>query len=325
MGMYPQITKVAKYVPDNSVSNHDLSQLLDTSDDWVFSRTGIKSRHISLKETTSDMGIEVAKKLMADKDVLSLDFIIVATMTSDYATPSTACLIQGAIGAKNAFAFDVSAACSGFISALSTAETFLSSGKYKTGIVIGAETMSNILDWTDRSTAVLFGDGAAGVLLETKASTPRFLDEYLESDGTRFMSLRANQLAPKTPFKEAMEDVVIGLEMEGKQIFDFGLRDVSKNITTLLTREANQEVSLDYVLAHQANVRILDAIAKKTKLPREKFLSNVASHGNTSAASIPLLLADSVENGTLVLNSGQTVLMVGFGGGLTLGSLLITL
>lgn len=325
MGMYPQITKVAKYVPDNSVSNHDLSQLLDTSDEWVFSRTGIKSRHISLKETTSDMGIEVAKKLMIDKDVLSLDFIIVATMTSDYATPSTACLIQGAIGAKHAFAFDVSAACSGFISALSTAEMFLSSGKYKTGIVIGAETMSNILDWTDRSTAVLFGDGAAGVLLETTSSTPRFLDSYLESDGTRYRSLRANQLAPKTPFKEACEDVVIGLEMEGKQIFDFGLRDVSHNITTLLTREANQEVALDYVLAHQANVRILDAIAKKTKLPREMFLSNVVNHGNTSAASIPLLLADSIENGILALNSGQTVLMVGFGGGLTLGSLLITL
>ncbi|AQP54737.1 3-oxoacyl-ACP synthase [Vagococcus penaei] len=322
---FPKITKVAKYVPELVIPNNQLSEIMDTTDDWITSRTGIHQRHIATSETTSQLASKVAKKLVATLDVKSIDFIIVATMTPDYTTPSTACLVQQEIGATNAFALDVSAACSGFVYALSTAEKFLLSGIYKKGLVIGAETMSNILNWQDRSTAVLFGDGAAGVLIETTASDPMFLAEKLQADGSRAMALTARKLPNNQPLDVLSSDEQSFLAMDGKKIFDFVLRDVSGQIVTLLANNSEIAQSLDYVLAHQANERILDALAKKTKIARDKFLSNVRYYGNTSAASIPLLLADKVEDGTLTLTGKQTVLLTGFGGGLTFGSLLIKL
>ncbi len=325
MQLYPQVTKVAKYLPDNIVTNDDLAEVMDTSDEWISSRTGIRERRISIKETTSDLATEVAKQLIQDLDVLSIDFILVATMTADYATPSTACLVQSNIGASNAFCLDINAACSGFVFAMSTAEKFLSSGHYKRGLVIGAETMSTMLNWEDRGTAVLFGDGAAGVLLENTAKEKRFIDELIQSDGNRSMALFGKENVDGNPFKAADHRVSTGMQMDGKKIFDFALRDVSKNMMTLLDRNEEFKDSLDYVLAHQANIRILEAISKKTKLPMASFLHNVSNYGNTSAASVPLLLAEKVEDGTLRLQSNQKIMLTGYGAGLTWGSILIKL
>lgn len=325
MQLYPQITRVAKYLPSNKVTNDDLSKIMETSDEWIASRTGIRERRISIEETTSDLATEVAKQLVKELDVLSLDFIIIATMTADYGTPSTACLVQNNIGAKNAFCLDINAACSGFIFALSTAEKFLSSGKYQRGLVIGAETMSTMLNWEDRSTAVLFGDGAAGVLLENTSTTQKFFEEKLQSDGTRGMALFAKENINQNPFKKPTDNKSEGMKMEGKQIFDFALRDVSKNMLETLSLNLDFKEGLDYCLAHQANIRILEAIAKKTKIPMSKMLHNVQYYGNTSAASVPLLLVDEVEKGTLTLGSHQKLMLTGYGAGLTWGSILLKL
>lgn len=325
MQLYPQITRVAKYLPSNKVTNDDLSKIMETSDEWIASRTGIRERRISIEETTSDLATGVAKQLVKELDVLSLDFIIIATMTADYGTPSTACLVQNNIGAKNAFCLDINAACSGFIFALSTAEKFLSSGKYQRGLVIGAETMSTMLNWEDRSTAVLFGDGAAGVLLENTSTTQKFFEEKLQSDGTRGMALFAKENINQNPFNKLTDNKSEGMKMEGKQIFDFALRDVSKNMLETLSLNLDFKEGLDYCLAHQANIRILEAIAKKTKIPMSKMLHNVQYYGNTSAASVPLLLVDEVEKGTLTLGSHQKLMLTGYGAGLTWGSILLKL
>ncbi|MGY3766081.1 beta-ketoacyl-ACP synthase III [Vagococcus vulneris] len=322
---FPMITKTAKYVPVDDVSNKELSQIMETTDEWIMSRTGISNRHIAFNETTSDLASTVAQQLVSGIDCQTIDFIIVATMTPDFATPSTACLVQNKIGAANAFAFDINAACSGFVYALNTAEKFLSSGRYQRGIVIGAETMSNVINWHDRSTAVLFGDGAGGVLIENTSEEQRFLAEIIQSDGSRSYSLQARQQKKHHPFKESEETVGEFLEMDGKKIFDFVLRDVSKQVSNILEETNVHTIDIDYVLAHQANERILDMLSKKTNISREKFLSNVREYGNTSAASIPILLSDMIDKGTLVLNSQQLVVMTGFGGGLTWSSLLIKL
>ncbi|MFW7433383.1 beta-ketoacyl-ACP synthase III [Vagococcus carniphilus] len=325
MHLYPQITRVAKYLPSNIVTNDDLSKIMDTSDEWITSRTGIKERRISQQESTADLATQVGLKLIEGIDIETIDFIIVATMTGDYGTPSTACLVQSNLGADQAFSLDVNAACSGFVFALSTAEKFLSSGKYQRGLVIGAETMSTMLNWEDRSTAVLFGDGAAGVLLENTSKEPRFIDELLRSDGTRGMALFAKKNLNNNPFKLPDKETSEGMKMDGKKIFDFALRDVSKNMIELLEKNPDFSKELDYCLAHQANSRILEAISKKTKIANEKFLSNVHFYGNTSAASVPLLLVDEIEKGTLVLGSHQKVIMTGYGAGLTWGSILLKL
>ncbi|MGX7030920.1 beta-ketoacyl-ACP synthase III [Vagococcus zengguangii] len=321
---YSRITQCAHYAPTTVVHNDDLAKMIDTSDEWIYQRTGIRQRHVVTNENTSDLCEKVAYQLLEKSGLTAeeLDFIIIATVTPDYQMPSTACLVQGLIGATKAFAFDVTAACSGFVYALSLADKLIQSGTYQRGLVIGAETMSKIIDWTDRSTAVLFGDGAGGVLLEA-SPTRHFLAEQLQSDGKRAQSLTAGYQNNQSPFATTTELIKESIVMDGRQIFDFALKDVSKNIRQ--TIERLEEPTIDYVLAHQANKRLLDAMAKKTKLPREKFLDNMEFFANTSAASIPILLSEAIEQGTLKLNSGQHILLTGFGGGLTWGSLAIKL
>lgn len=324
-----RITQTGRYVPQKIVTNDDLSKIMDTSDEWIHSRTGIKERRVATTENTSDLCSQVAKNILekADLDATEIDFIIVATMTPDYLTPSTACLVQAAIGATKAFAFDVSAACSGFVYGLSIAEKFLISGKYQKGLVIGGETLSKALDWEDRSTAVLFGDGAAGALVELTTGDPQFLAEAIHSDGSRGLNLTSGYSENHNPFKEETpkEREFHGLAMAGREIFDFGLRDVSKNILEVLEKAELSKEEIDYILPHQANTRIIDGMAKKIKIPREKFLMNIQNYGNTSAATIPILLDESLENGQLVLGSNQKVVLTGFGGGLTWGSILLSL
>ncbi|HEL2000099.1 TPA: ketoacyl-ACP synthase III [Streptococcus suis] len=325
MRNHAKISQVAHYLPKKIVTNDDLAQRMETSDEWIRSRTGIGQRYIVTGETTSDLASQVARKLLekSQLDASEIDFIIVATITPDASMPSTAAMVQAAIGAKKAFAYDLVAACSGFVFALSTAEKFLASGVYKRGLVIGAETLSRSVDWSDRSTAVLFGDGAGGVLLEA-CEQPSFLAEILRTDGSRGASLTAGIDQKETPFSTQSRQQPF-IQMEGRAIFEFATRDVTATIAELLEQADMTVDCVDYFLLHQANIRILDKMARKLGVAREKFPANMDKYGNTSAASLPILLSECVESGMLRLDGSQTVLMAGFGGGLTWGTLLLQL
>lgn len=322
---FAKISQVAHYVPEQIVTNEDLAQVMDTSDEWISSRTGIKERRISKIESTGDLATEVAKQLLekADLSAEELDFIILATMTPDSMMPSTATRVQARIGARKAFAFDLTAACSGFTFALSTAEKFISSGRFGKGLVIGSETMSKTLDWTDRSTAVLFGDGAGGVLLEA-SDKQHFLAESLNSDGSRSECLTYGQTGLTSPFS-VQENPDAFLRMDGRAVFDFAIRDVAKSIKNTIEESPMSAEELDYLLLHQANIRILDKMARKIGVDRDKLPANMTKYGNTSAASIPILLSECVEEGLIRLDGSQKILLSGFGGGLTWGTLIVTI
>ncbi|GFH39656.1 beta-ketoacyl-ACP synthase III [Pseudolactococcus insecticola] len=327
-----KLTAAAHYAPKQIITNDDLSKIMDTSDEWISSRTGIKARHISVDENTSDLAAQVAEQLLDQTDYTAemIDFIIVATITPDGNMPSTATLVQSKIGATNAFAFDLTAACSGFVYALSMADKLIASGAYQKGLVIGAEVLSKVLDWSDRSTSVLFGDGAGGVLIEAVSPNvtsdeqhPLILSEQLKSDGNRGMSLTSSLTSPSSPFsKSGLVDDAF-LKMDGRAIFDFAVRDVPKNMLESLEKAAIPAEDVDYFLLHQANSRILDKMARKVKADRAKFLQNMQHYGNTSAASIPILLSESVAAGTIKLDGSQTIVLTGFGGGLTWGTLVV--
>ncbi len=315
MVSYGRITATASYLPPKVVTNDDLAKVMETSDEWIASRTGIRQRHIAENENTSDLCIHVANTLLqkVKKQSSDLDFIIIATMTPDYHTPSVACMVQGAIQATNAYAFDISVACSGFVYALSLANKLIQTGA-KCGLVIGGEVLSKMLDWQDRSTAVLFGDGAAGVVLEA-SDQPMIVKEKLYSNGSLGQALTSG-LVETTDYQKTVHP----LQMEGRAIFDFATRTVVQSVKELLADEAR---SVDYFLLHQANARILDIFAKKLQVPREKFLQNIQHYGNTSAATIPLLLDEAVGDGTIILGGKQKIILTGFGGGLTWGNLLL--
>ncbi|HHT7803134.1 TPA: beta-ketoacyl-ACP synthase III [Streptococcus suis] len=325
MRTHAKISQVAHYLPKKIVTNDALAQIMDTTDDWVRSRTGIGQRHVVTDQTTSDLATAVAQDLLEKAQIGAeeIDFIILATMTPDSVMPSTAALVQAKIGATKAFAYDLVAACSGFVYALSTAEKLIASGRYQKGMVIGAETLSRVVDWSDRSTAVLFGDGAGGVLLEACVQ-PSFLGEILRTDGSRGASLTAGIDQKCTPFSDATCSQPY-IQMDGRSIFEFAVRDVTKTIAELLDSQGLTGDEVDYFLLHQANSRILDKMARKLGLGIEKFPANMMHYGNTSAASIPILLSECVEAGSLRLDSGQTVVLAGFGGGLTWGTLLLKL
>ena len=322
---FAKISQVAHYVPEQVVTNQDLAQIMDTSDEWISSRTGIKQRHISKNESTSDLATEVAKSLLEKAGLTAdeLDFIILATITPDSMMPSTAARVQANIGAHKVFAFDLTAACSGFIYALSTAEKFLASGRFQRGLVIGSETLSKAVDWSDRSTAVLFGDGAGGVLLEA-CERQHFLAESLYSDGSRSECLTYGETALTSPFSE-QGALASFLKMDGRAIFDFAIRDVTKSIKQTIESSPLEASDLDYLLLHQANIRILDKMARKIGVDRDKLPANMMEYGNTSAASIPILLSECVEKGMIHLDGSQKILLSGFGGGLTWGTLIVTI
>ena len=322
---FAKITQVAHYSPTQVISNQDLSERMDTSDEWIASRTGIRKRHISQTETTSDLAAEVANRLLKKSGLAAeqLDFIFVATISPDSMMPSTAARVQAKVGADKAFAFDVTAACSGFVFALATAEKFIRSGQYKRGLVIGSETLSKVIDWEDRTTAVLFGDGAGGVLLES-SEQQTFLAESLYTDGSRGEVLQSSFVGLSSPYSNKEVDHKY-LSMDGRAVFDFAIRDVAKSIQSLLAAAPVAVDEIDYFFLHQANDRILDKIAKKIGVPREKLPANMMEYGNTSAASIPILLSECVDQGLIKLDGSQIILLSGFGGGLTWGTLLVTI
>jgi len=321
--LYSKITKTAKALPNKVVTNSDLEEFLETSDEWIYQRTGIRERRIATDETTTSLSIDVAKKLVSDIDVNSIDLIIVATMSADMSTPSIACRVQEALEARNALCFDINAACSGFIFALSTAQKYLLTSSYNRALVIGTDVMSRLVDWSDRETAVLFGDGSGGVLLENISNCPCFIDELIQSDGVRAQALYGHSTVSTNRFSQI--DSQPYLLMNGKQIFDFALRDVSKNMKGLIEKQNLKPENIDVVLAHQANYRILVALAKKTGIKESKFISNLANYGNTSAASVPILLDDAVQSKELTLAGDSLCLLTGYGAGLTWGSILIKL
>jgi len=320
MEQFGTITATASFLPEKIITNDDLSKMMDTSDEWISSRTGIKERHCVTEQETSDLCYLVAEKLLKKKtlDPKELDFIIVATMSPDYTSPSVATLVQGRIGATKAIAFDISAACSGFVYALSVAEKLIRCGSMK-GLVIGGETLSKLIDWTDRSTAVLFGDGAGGILLEA-GSNQKLVRESLAADGSRAQSLTSGYLPNRSPLYTKDSEGSYYLKMVGRDIFDFAVRDVAMNIKELI-----QDTPVDYLLLHQANLRIIEKIARKVKIPQEQFLTNMDKYGNTSAASIPILLDEAIQSGKITLGQQQKVVFTGYGGGLTWGSILMEL
>jgi len=321
------IAAAASYVPPLRVTNETLAQLVDTSDEWISSRSGIKVRHISAGENTSEMCVKAANKLLekSGADPESVGLIIVATVTPDYAFPSTACLVQAAIGAENAMAFDLSAACTGFVYAMSVADKYLRAGGLECAMVIGAETMSKIVDWSDRSTCVLFADGCGAALLVPRETG--VLCEAMGADGSMGMSLTGGYAPAVNPFadKTARGPGGAFIKMDGRAIFDFSLRTVRDNIESLMAKSGVSKDDVRWWVLHQANIRIVDALAKKLEVPRERFYTNMNEYGNTSAASIPIVLDEMSEAGLIRFGSGEKAVLCGFGGGLTYGSILLEL
>lgn len=317
--MYSRLAGTGSYLPGNPVSNHDLAARgIDTSDEWIVTRTGIRSRHLAEQGVTaSQLGVEAARRAleMAGVAATDIDLIIVATSTPDFIFPSTACLIQGVLGNKGATAFDVQAVCSGFAYALGIADKFIRSGSHQRALVIGAEVFSRILDWQDRGTCVLFGDGAGAVVLEA-SERPGVLATALHADGSQSGILNVpgqvcGGQVTGDPF----------LRMDGQAVFKFAVR-VLADVAEEVCRVAGiQTADVDWLIPHQANIRIIEATGKKLGVASERVIVSVDRHGNTSAASVPLALDEAVRDGRI--QRGQKVLLEGVGGGFTWGAALL--
>jgi 3-oxoacyl-[acyl-carrier-protein] synthase-3 len=313
--------------PELAVSNYDLSKLVETSNEWIEDRTGIKERRISQGEDTSEIATKAAKMAMerAGMSGEDIDLIIVATITPDMFTPSVACLVQKGIGAKGAMAFDISAACSGFIYGLQIAYSMMeSNNSFKNVIVIGAEILSKIIDWTDRSTCVLFGDGSGAVVL-TRTDEPKkkMVSFYSKSDGSKGDALTAAAVDVINPFVKDVVTKKKTVEMNGQEVFKFAVTSIVSGIKTVL-EDSNLTIDdIDFIVPHQANLRIIEFAAKKLKMDFSKFYVNLDRYGNTSSATIPMALNEMYEKS--LLTKGKKIIMVGFGGGLTFGAALIEL
>lgn len=319
-----RVIATAASVPEQVITNDDLAKIVDTSDEWITQRTGIKERHISAGENTSVFVIDVAKQLLERATVSpeDIDLIIVASVTPDYGTPSLACMIQKEIGAVNAVAFDVVAACSGFMFALSTADKYIKSGVYNNAIVIGGETLSKIVDWTDRSTCVLFGDGAGGAYVE-KSQEAGVVCEDLGSAGDQYEILTEGYTACSNAFNDVPKgvDPKWYVNMNGREVFKFATKKVMKSLQKVMEEEDIKQEDVKFFVPHQANARIVEVISKKLNIPYEKFCMNMERYGNTSSASIPIALNELYEKG--LLERGDKIILFGFGGGMTWGTMSI--
>ena len=319
------IIGTGSYVPEKCLTNHDLAKIVETSDEWITSRTGIKERHIAAPgETTSDLGAKAALNAleMAKVSPLDIDLIITATITPDVIFPSTACYIQAKIGAKNAAVFDISAACTGFVYGLSIAKSLMKMYGYKNALVIGAEVMTSVLDWTDRNTCVLFGDGAGAVVLQNGHPERGLLYEYMASDGTAADLIYVPAGGTRQPMSpQVMEQRLNYLCMDGKEVYKFAVRVMGESLEHALKECDIHPDDLTLLIPHQANVRIIKASADKFDIPMEKVYMNIDRFGNTSAASIGIALDEVVRAGRL--NTGDVLVLVAFGSGLTWGSCVI--
>jgi len=316
--IYSRIIGSGSYLPRNVVTNDDLAQRMDTSDEWIRSRTGIRQRHIAeAGETSSSLALEASKAAIASAGIAAqdIDLIILATSTPDYIFPSTACLLQAKLGIKGCPAFDLQAVCSGFVYALATADLFIRSGQHRCALVVGAEVFSRILDWNDRGTCVLFGDGAGAVILRAD-DKPGVMASALHADGSHagILSVPGQISGGKVtgdPF----------LRMDGPAVFKFAVRVLDEVARETLAKCSQQVEDIDWLIPHQANLRILESTAKRLHLPPEKLIVTVDSHGNTSAASVPLALDLAIRDGRI--KAGHKVMLQGVGGGFTWGAALV--
>ena len=323
--MKAKITATAKYLPKKTLTNIDLEKMVDTTNEWILSRTGIEKRHLVEEgEATSDMCKNVAKELLkkSNKSPEEIDLILVATSTPDYPVVSTAALVQDKIGATNAWGYDIVAACTGFVYAMETGAKFVESGKYKNVIVIGADTMSSIIDYTDRNTCVIFGDGGGGVLLEPSDDDSGVLDSLLYADGSGYQYLTVPAGGSLNPASKSTVDKGMHyVFQDGKTVFKFAVKNMAEVSKEILDKNDLTGKDVKLFIPHQANKRIIDAAADRCGLQSEQVLVNINKYGNTTAGTIPIALDDAVEE--KMLNKGDILLFAAFGGGFTWGSMLI--
>jgi 3-oxoacyl-[acyl-carrier-protein] synthase-3 len=319
--IYSRISGTGSYLPQKVLTNADMEKIVDTTDEWIFSRTGIKQRHIAAEgENTVDLAEQAAHHAMEAAGVSAedLDLIIVATTTPDQIFPSTACLLQGRLGNHGATAFDIQAVCTGFVYALGVADKFIKSGSHKTALVIGAETMSRIVDWSDRTTCVLFGDGAGAVVLQASAE-PGILSTHLHADGQYKELLEVKYGVSNN--SAAVREHHAFVEMKGNEVFKMAVNTLGRIVDETLAANNLEKGDVDWLVPHQANTRIIGATAKKLKMDMDHVVMTVDVHGNTSGASVPLALDVAVRDGRI--QRGDTLLLEAFGGGFTWGSALV--
>ena len=322
-----KVTGTGSSLPEKVVSNFDIEKLVDTSDEWIRERTGIENRHISTGETVSSLAADAAKKAleMAGKSAEEVDLILVATCSPEMLLPCCACQVQSAIGAKNAVAFDLNAACSGFVFGLGVANAYIQTGMYKNALVIGSEVLSKIVDWTDRSTCVLFGDGAGAAFIEGTEVTsveengelPGIISISQGSDGAKGMVLACHDREVVNPYTTA-ESKMGYVTMDGQEVYKFAVRQVALCIENALKKVGMKVEDVDHFVLHQANIRIIEGVAKRLKADYNKFPTNLKNVGNMSSATIPVLLDELNRAGAF--KKGEKVVLSGFGAGLTYGA-----
>ena len=318
MSHYSRIIGTGGYLPAKVLANRDLERMVDTTDEWIFTRTGIRQRHIAADdEKTSDLALQASRRALAAAGVPAseIDLIVVATTTPDMVFPGTACLLQAKLGVRGCPAFDVQAVCSGFIYGLATADQFMRSGQYRSALVVGAEIYSRILDWGDRSTCVLFGDGAGAVVLR-RDSAPGILSSHLHADGSYadLLSVPGTVCGGKVSGRPLVQ-------MDGGGVFKFAVKALDDIVEETLAANGMAKSDIDWLVPHQANIRIIQASARKLGMSMEKVVVTVDRHANTSAASIPLALDEAARDGRI--RGGQHVLLEGVGGGFTWGAVLV--
>lgn len=319
MNRYSRIAGTGGYLPSTVITNDDLAQKIDTSDEWIVERTGIRRRHIAGPDETASSMAEIASRRALDAaglDARELDLIVLATSSPDRVFPSTACLLQQRLGSRNCAAFDVQAACSGFIFALSIADQYICAGNAQRVLVVGSEVNSRVVDWSDRSTCILFGDGAGAVILES-STEPGILSTHIHSDG-HYQDLL---YLPNPSASAEGNDENRTIRMQGNEVFKIAVNTLGRIVDETLEQNGLQKSDVDWLVPHQANIRIIAATAKKLQLPMERVVVTVDEQGNTSSASIPLAFDEAVRDGRI--QRGQMVLMEAFGGGFAWGSALL--
>lgn len=322
MAVFSRIAGTGSALPAKVLTNKDLEQFVETSDEWIASRTGIRQRHVASEgETTADLAERAARAAMeaAGVEASELDMIVLGTTTPDLIFPSTACLVQHRLGANGCAAFDVNAACSGFLYALSVGDSFIRAGNARTVLVIGAETLTRMLDWSDRNTCVLFGDGAGAVVLKADAEAG-ILSTHLHADGGK-KELLYNPVGVSVGFKPEEKNAGVRVLMTGNEVFKHAVKALDSVVDETLAANGLDKSDLDWLIPHQANLRIIEATAKRLEMSMDRVIVTVDKHGNTSAGSVPLALDEAVRSGKV--QRGQLLLLEAFGGGFTWGSALI--
>jgi 3-oxoacyl-[acyl-carrier-protein] synthase-3 len=320
--VFARIAGTGSYLPEKVLTNDDLAKFIDTSDEWIAARTGIRERHVAAEgETTGDLAYHASVRALeaAGVQASELDLIVLGTTTPDLVFPSTACLVQHRLGANGCPAFDVNAACTGFVYALTVADKFIRSGAAKTVLVVGAETLTRMVDWKDRTTAVLFGDGAGAVVLKADTETG-ILSTHMHADGGK-KELLWNPVGVSVGFKPGEENAGVRIHMSGNDVFKHAVKALDSVVEETLEHNGLDRHDIDWLIPHQANLRIIEATAKRLDMPMERVVVTVDKHGNTSSGSVPLALDEAVRTGKV--QRGHLVLLEAFGGGFTWGSALL--